>query len=111
MFNGSTLTFGTAIGRLVGLQYRANGEVVEVTEPDDLIKLYEIGQADLEVTAKVKRMPTVDVGDQETLAIVWSDGSTTTLTGEWIVSAVEGGGDWNSQISGSITFKPTVDDA
>jgi hypothetical protein len=111
VFNGSTLTFGTSIARLIGLTYRANGTVVDVTEPGDLIKKYEIGQADLEVTARVKRMPSVDVGDQNTLSISWNDGSSTTLSGDWAVSAVEGGGDWDSPISGSITFKPVVDDS
>jgi hypothetical protein len=110
-FNGTSLTFGSAIAKLVGLQYRANGEVIDVTEPEDAAKMFEIGQADLEVVARVKRMPTVDVGDQDTLSIVWKDGSTTTLSGDWGVTSVDGGGDWNSPISGSITFKPVVADA
>jgi hypothetical protein len=112
MFNGSSLTFSAAIARLVGCHYKANGQVVEVTEPEDLNKLFEVGQVDLEVTAKVKRMPAaaVAVGTKDELAVVWADGSTTPLPGTWTVTANGGGGDENSPISGDITFKPTVPD-
>ncbi len=108
MFNGSTLTFGTAIARLVGCHYKKDGQVVDVTEPEDLTKLSEVAQPDLEVTAKVKRMPVVDVGDTGTLAVSWADSSTTSLSGRWMVTSVSGGGDENSPISGDITFKPTI---
>lgn len=108
LFNGSTLTFGTSIARLVGIQYKESGAVVDVTEPADTTKLTEVGQIDLEVTAKIKRMPTVKFGDTSTLAITWADGSTTPLSGHWIVTAVDGGGDENNPINGSITFKPTI---
>jgi hypothetical protein len=108
LFNGSTVTFGTAIARLVGVQYKESGTVVDVTEPADTTKLTEVGQIDLEVTIKVKRMPTVKFGDKGTLAITWADGSTTTLSGRWIVTAVDGGGDENNPINGSVSFKPTI---
>jgi len=108
MFNGSTLTFGTAIARLVGCHYKKDGQVVDVTEPDDLTKLCEVAQPDLEVTAKVKRMPALDTGATGTLAVSWADGSTTSLAGKWIVTAVSGGGDQNAPITGDITFKPTI---
>ena len=109
LFNGSTLTFGTSIGRLVGLHYTKAGQVVDVTEPADLTKLCEVGQPDLELTAKVKRMPTVDVGDiAATPSISWADGSSTPLSGSWIITHVGGGGDFNAPITGDITMKPTI---
>jgi len=112
MFNGSTLTIGsTSVSRLVGMQYKIGGNTIDVTEPDDLNKLFEVGQDDLELTAKVKRMPTATRGTKDTLAVTWADGSTTTLPGTWIVTAVDGGGDWDSPIAGNISFKPTVPDA
>lgn len=108
MFNGTTFTFANAIARLVGLQYRCNGQVIEVTEPGDLNKLFEVGQADLEVTAKVKRMPAVAYGTKAVPSITWADGSTTPLPGTWVVADLGGGGDENGVISGDFKIKPTV---
>lgn len=110
-FLGTALTFGTSIGRLVGLRYRARGEWINVTEPDDLVQLGEIGQPDLELVASVKRLPTVAVGDQNTISITWNDGSTTPLggyAGQWGVVDSGGGGAENGRIDGDITFKPVV---
>ena len=107
MFNGSTLTFGSSIGRLVGLQYRANGEVVDVTEPDDLTKMCEVAVPDLELTANVKRFPTVLVGATATPVVNLNDGSTMPISGTWAVTSIDGGGVWNAVITGSFTMKPT----
>lgn len=112
MFNGSTLSLGnSAVSRLVGMQYKIAGNTVDVTEPDDLNKLFEVGQDDLEITAKVKRIPTAVRGTKSIPVITWADGSNTSLPGTWIVTAVDGGGDWDSPLAGNITLKPTVPDA
>lgn len=111
LFNGSTFTFGAAIGRCVGIQYKCGGSTIDVTEPEDLNKLFEVGQDDLEVTVKVKRMPAVTRGAKNTASVNWADGSSTTLPGTWIVTEHSGGGDQDSPINGSITFKPTVPNA
>jgi hypothetical protein len=110
LFNGSTLTYNNAaIARLVGMQYKAGGNVIDVTEPADIHKLFEVGQDDLEITAKVKRIPTLARGGAGTLAIVWADGSNTALGNtNWTVTAVNGGGDQDSPLAGDLTFKPTV---
>ena len=109
LFNGSTLTYNNAaIARLVGMQRKVGGAVTDVSEPADVTKLFEVGQDDIEITAKVKRMPTLARGGACTLAVVWADGSNTASTGNWTVTAVDGGGDQDSPLSGSITFKPTV---
>lgn len=111
MFNGSTLTFGTAVARLVGISYRCGGATIDVSEPADLNKLYEAGQDDLELTARVKRMPTLARKAKNTITIVWANGDSTTCPGTWQVMDVSGGGDYDGPITGSITFKPTVPDA
>ena len=110
-FNGSTLTFGSLIAKLIGMQYRSNGTVIDVTEPADTEHMIEVGQPDVEVTATVKRMPGVAVGAINSLLIDWNDGSNTTLGDHWAVSAIGGGGSQDGPISGDITFKPTVDQA
>ena len=113
LFNGSTLSLGNAaVARLIGMQYKIGGDTIDVTEPEDLNKLFEVtAQDDLELTAKVKRMPTLTRGTKGALTITWADGSTTSPPGTWVVSAVDGGGDQDSPIAGSVSFKPTVPDA
>jgi len=108
MFNGSTLTFGTAIAKLTGINYTVGGVTVDVTEPDDLTKLFECGQDDLEVTAKVKRLPTIVRGDVNTLVATWADGSSDPLgDGKWVCTDVTGTADENGVISGTLKFKNT----
>ena len=108
-FNGSTLTFkSTPVAKLIGMQYRSNGTVIDVTEPDDTTKLYEVGQPENEMTATVKRMPLVAIGDNGALSVVWHDGSTTAFTATWTVTAIGGGGSQDAPISGDITFRRTT---
>ena len=112
MFNGSTLAFGgAAVARLVGLTFRAGGAEVDVTQPEDLVKLYEAGQDDLEVNAKFKGGCALTRQARGTLAIVWKDGSTSDCPGMWQVMEIETTGDWDAPITGSAKFKPTVPDA
>ena len=113
LFNGSTATFNNAaVSRLVGMQYKINGNPIDVTEPDDTNRLFEVtDQEELEVTLKVKRMPDLAYAAKATLAITWADGSSTTLPGTWQVTSMDGGGDQDGPIIGNITLKPTVPDA
>lgn len=112
LFNGSTLTFGNAaVARLVGLQVSVSGNPVDVTEPNDENKLFEVSpQEDYEVTARVKRVPTLSQGAKGTLAVTFADGSSLNLPGTWQATKIDASGDWDQPIAGSITFKPTVPD-
>jgi hypothetical protein len=109
MFNGSTLSFAGDVSNVIGITYRANGKTVEVTEPEDLYALFEVGTVDLEVTIKLRGGAGIAVKATGELSITWRDGSTSTCPGTWICSAAETSGDQDSAIGGSVTFKPTVD--
>jgi hypothetical protein len=112
MFNGTTLAFnGSAVTKLVGLSFRAGGAEVDVTQPEDLVKLYEAGQDDLEVNAKFKGGCTLVRKARGTLAIVWKDGTTSDCPGTWQVMDIETTGDWDAPITGSAKLRPTVPDA
>ena len=110
MFNGSTFTFGSAVARLEGISYTIGGVTVDVTEPEDALKLYEVvDQPDMEITVKVKRLPTIARGDTGAAACVWADGSTDDLgSNTWVCTDVTGGGDRNQPLAGTIKFKPTL---
>ncbi len=111
MFNGSTLTFGgAAVAKLVGLTYKVDGAEIDVTVPEDANKLFEAGQDDLEVTAKVKGPVALTRKAKGTLAVAWSNGTTATCPGTFQVMSIEDSGDYDAPISGSIKFKPTVPD-
>ncbi len=107
-FNGSTFTLGSAVGKVIGITRRVNGATIDVTEPDDANKLFEVGQADLEVTIRFAGVCSLDVGDTGSASIGWADGTTRTLTGTWIVTSVEESGQRDGAIESSATIKPTV---
>jgi hypothetical protein len=111
LFNGSTFSFGSAVARVVGVQYKIGGATVDVSEPEDLNKLFEAGQADLELSIKVKRMPTLTRGAKAVPTMTWANGDTTAFPGTWGIMSTDGGGDWDAGIAGNITIKPTVPDA
>jgi hypothetical protein len=109
IFNGSTLNFNNAaVGKLIGLQYRSRGTVIDVTEPGDLEKIVEVGLPDNELIANVKRLSTLAVGATGPIVVTWHDGSNTPCNNTWIVTDTGGGGSWDAPITGDITFKRTV---
>ncbi len=111
LFNGTVLNFASgAVAKLVGLTYKVDGVVVDVTVPEDLNKLYECGHDDIEVTAKIKGPCALTRKAKGTLGITWSNGTTVTCPGTFQVTAIENSGDQDAPITGSITFKPTVPD-
>jgi len=112
MFNGSVLTFASAaVARVVGLSYKAGGAWVDVSEPADLNKLFELGQADLSLNVKFKGHCALVPGAKGAMSIAWADGTSTTAPGTWQVGPIEDTGDFDAPISGTAELKPTVADA
>ena len=109
-FNGATLTFkGTAVTKIVGISYKNGGQWIDVTQPEDANKLYELSpQPDFEVQVKYKGACSLTRGDRGTLAIAWSDSSTSECPGTWQCGPIDKSGDWDAPITGSVTFRPTV---
>lgn len=114
MFNGSTFSFGgTPVGKLIGISFRQGGNWVEITEPEDANKLFEISQADFAITLRFKAGAAggLTYGAKGDAAIVWKDGSTTTCPGKWMVGPKDVEGGWDNPISSSVELRPTVPDA
>ena len=109
MFNGSVLNFGgTAVTRLAGITYKVGGAKIDVTYPEDLNKLFEAGQDDIEVTCKFKGGCSLVRKATGTLSITWSDGTTSSCPGTWQVMEVGSQGDHDAAITGHANFSPTV---
>lgn len=111
MFNGTVLTFGTAVTKLGGLSYSIGGAWVDVSQPEDANKLFELGQKDLALRARLKGLCTIAPGTKNTLSIAWSDGTTTNAPGTWQAGPVENTGDHDAPLTSTIEFRPTVPDS
>jgi len=112
LFNGTTFTFAsTAVGKLVGMSYRAGGNWIDVSYPTDLNKLFEMtSQLELEVKLKFKGGTSLTTGTKGTTAIVWKDGTTTNCPGTWQIGPVEVTGDWDAPITSTAEARPTIPD-
>jgi hypothetical protein len=113
MFNGSTFSFGgTPVGKLIGISYKEGGSWIEVTEPEDLVKLYELSKADLQVQLKFKggAAGNLTYGAKGAAAITWKDGSTTPCPGTWMVGPKDVEGSEDNPISSTRELRPTVPD-
>ena len=109
MFNGSTFTFNSsAVAKLVGLSYKRGGQWVDVTVPEDLNKLFELGQTEIEVTLKFKGGCSLAFKAKGTAAIVWSDGTASPCPGTWQVGPQNPDGNWDAPITDTCTLRPTV---
>jgi hypothetical protein len=110
MFNGSTFSFsGSSVGKLVGIAYSVGGNWIDVSEPEDLVKLFEFtSQPELSVKLKFKRQHNLTAGDKGTAAILWSDGTTSSCPGTWQVGPNDKSGDWDSPLNCSVELRPTV---
>jgi hypothetical protein len=114
MFNGSTFSFGgTPVGKLIGISYKHGGAWVDVSEPEDLNKLYELGQSDLEVQLKFKGGAAGGLVPKTkgSATITWKDGTTSPCPGTWMVGPISVSGDHDNPISSTAELRPTVPDA
>lgn len=113
LFNGTTFSFGsTPVGKLIGISYKKGGSWIDVSEPEDANKLFELGQSELDVQLRFKggAAGNLTPGDKDTAAIVWKDGSTTPCPGTWMVGPIGVEGSWESPLSSTAELRPTVPD-
>jgi hypothetical protein len=109
MFNGSVFNFnGSAVTKLAGLSHKQGGAWVDVTVPEDLNKIFEMGQTDLEIRVKFKGRCSLTFKAKGTCSITWSDGTTSPCPGTWQVGPIEDSGDWDAPVTGSVELRPTV---
>lgn len=113
LFNGTTVSFGEAeCGKLAGLAYRVGGNWVDVTEPEDLNKLFELSpQAELALQLKFKGCHSLTSGTKSALTLSFSNGFTQTCPGTWQVGNFDYSGDWDAPWQSTAEARPTVPDA
>jgi hypothetical protein len=112
MYNGTVFTFNSvAVAKAVGLSYSVGAEWVDVSEPADMNKLFELGQTNLSLKVKYKGHCALTFKSKGTASLVWGDGTTTTLPGTWMAGPYEDSGDFDGPVSGSIELRPTVPDS
>jgi len=113
MFNGSVLNFaGAPVARVAGLSYSTGGQWVEVTEPADLNKLWEVSsQPDFALRVRFKGHCGLTYKAKGAIAIAWADGTQVAAPGVWQVGPMEDTGDWDAPITGTAELRPTVPDS
>jgi hypothetical protein len=112
MFNGSVFNFaGSPVAKVAGISYKSGGSWVDVTQPADLNKLFELGQTDLTVSLKFKGHCGMTLKAKGTASITWADGTSDSLPGTWQVGPMTPGeGDIDAPITGAVELRPTVPD-
>ena len=108
MWNGTVFTFGSAVLRMVGLAYKQGGAWVDVSQPEDVNKLFEVGQTELVVNIKFKGLCSLVAKAKATASIAWANGTTISLPGTWQVGPIEDTGDFDAPVTGSVELRPTV---
>lgn len=113
LFNGTTVTFASAaVGKLVGISYKVGGNWIDVTEPADLNKIYELpSQADLQVQLKFKGCHSLTEKAKGVLAITFSNGYSRSCPGTWQVGNFDFSGDHDAPWQSTAEARPTVPDA
>jgi hypothetical protein len=109
-FNGSTLTFGSAVADLLSISVNEDGGNVDTTASDHAIATSTDAVPDYEITCEVLGGTSIAVGDAASaLSIAWNDSSTDgAQAGTWRVSRRETRGSFNDKIVSSISFKPAT---
>ncbi len=105
-FNGSTFTFGSAVGAVVGISYKKNAAKVKVSSPEDAKQLFVGGSPDETVTIEIRGGTSIDVGDTAAASIAFNDGTNKSL-GNCEVFDVAINGSEENPISSSIELGPT----
>jgi hypothetical protein len=112
LYDGTTATFNSAaVGDLIGLSYKIGGNWVDVTDPADANKLFEIPpQSEIELQLKFSGCHALVKGTKGTLAITASNGFTFTCPGTWQVGPCNFSGDRGAAWQSTAELRPTVPD-
>lgn len=109
--NGTTVSFGgNSLGELTDISFSTEGEKIDVSNLSDTIKIYEVGQSDIECEISVNGHPSasgaVSKGDTGALTITWNDGSTDSITLS-LVTSIETSGEVDGKVESTLTLVPT----
>ena len=106
--NGTTLAFPdpTAVNKLRDIGFTKNGARVDTTDLADTLTQFEIGTSEVNINVTVVGTTTLDVGDEGTGTITWTDATEDAITNA-VVSDFETSGSLNSEILTTITLTNT----
>lgn len=108
---GTTIAFGTALTTAASIDFKTDGQAVEVTDTADTSTKWIVTQTDDECTVECEGETfnnAVDVGDIATLTITWNDTSSNTITNA-LCTAKNPGGGRGEALKCSYTFKESAD--
>lgn len=104
---GTTLTFGTSISKVVDIGFSQNGNPVPMSVLSDTAHKYDAGLPDLEVSATVIGTGGGSVNGTGALTIAWNDGTTDTL-GTYLCTSKTKTAGVGGRIESRLTYKPAV---
>lgn len=105
--NGTTLDFGGAVSDVRSITFSDSGTPIDITDLSSTNHEYETGLSDPECTVELVGGTTIAVGDTGTVTVDWADAVTDSTMTDGIVTNVEISGSLDSEITSSVTFKPT----
>ena len=109
-FNNSTATLGgTSQGKVTKIQLNANGAKIDVFEPGDLCKLYELGTKDYTVSLSLAGSTPPTLGATGALAITKGDSTTLTVPAvPFQCMSVTTSGSQDGKWEGTAEYAPTT---
>ncbi|MFA5234974.1 MAG: hypothetical protein WC390_11300 [Sulfurimonas sp.] len=106
-FNGTTVTFGSAVANLRGASATESCAEVNVTGSADAVQSHVAGIPKKEVSLDLVGGSAITAGSSGSLSISWFDGTTTSL-GNSIATSVDIKGQMDGEITSSVKFTKTV---
>ncbi len=106
-FNGAVLNFNaTAVANVVGVAYKDGGQWIDVTQPSDATRIYQLAtQDDLSLQLKFKGAIGLTRAATGPVSMTWADGSTSYCPGVFQVGPIEKTGDWDSPVTGTVELR------
>ena len=106
-FNGAVLNFAaTPVANCVGVAYKDGGQWIDVTQPADAVRIYELAtQDDLSIQIKFKGQVTLTRGATGAVSMTWADGTTSYCPGVFMVGPIEKTGDWDGPVTGTTELR------
>jgi|WetSurMetagenome_2_1015567.scaffolds.fasta_scaffold26577_3 hypothetical protein len=79
-FNGSTISFGSAVANLRGIAFDGSAAEVNVTSSTDTSQGHVAGKPKYDLSVDLIGGSTISAGNSGALAIAWFDGASDSLT-------------------------------
>ena len=105
-FRGTTVTFGSSVGRLRSVTKTVGGSEIDITNSLSAAKEFEMGFDEISVRYSVIGATAPTRGTPGQLTITWND-SVVYGPYNFICSDVETSGDVDGAIMSTVTVKPT----